>query len=64
MRLIASKLREYKTYGSMLLSKENGKSIEQCAGEFEGAAVIFDYYAGLTDKIENKLIPSGRDTFN
>lgn len=37
MRLIASKLREYKTYGSKLLSKENGKSIEQCAGEFEGA---------------------------
>jgi len=64
MRLIASKLREYKTYGSKLLSKENGKSIEQCAGEFEGAAAIFDYYAGLTDKIENKLIPSGRDTFN
>ena len=45
MRLIASKLREYKTYGSHLLSKENGKSIEYCAGEFEGAAAIF--YIGL-----------------
>ena len=64
MRFIASKLREYKRYGSELLSKENGKSIEQCAGEFEGAAAIFEYYAGITDKIENKLIPSGRDTFN
>lgn len=64
MRFIASKLREYTAYGSKLLSKENGKSIEQCVGEFEGAAAIFDYYAGLTDKIENKPISSGSDTFN
>ena len=64
MRNIALKLRDYKDEGSILLSKENGKTIEQCAGEFEGAANVFDYYAGLTDKIENKLIPSGKDTFN
>ncbi len=64
MRAIAAKLREYKKSGSQILSKENGKTIDQCAGEFEGAAAIFDYYAGLTDKIENKLIPSGQDTFN
>ena len=64
MRLIASKLRKYKKEGGILLSKENGKTIDQCENEFEGAAKIFDYYAGLTDKIENKLIPSGRDTFN
>ena len=24
----------------------------------------FDFYAGMTDKIQNKLIPSGKDTFN
>ena len=64
MRSIASKLREYKKRGGMILSQENGKTIEQCEGEFEGAANVFDYYAGLTDKIENKLIPSGNDTFN
>ena len=64
MRNIALKLRDYKNEGSILLSKENGKTIDQCAGEFEGAANVFDYYAGLTDKIENKLIPSGKDTFN
>ena len=64
MRSIATKLREYKKVGSEILSQENGKTIEQCAGEFEGAASVFDYYAGLTDKIENKLIPSGIDTFN
>ena len=64
MRLIASKLRKCKKEGGILLSKENGKTIEQCESEFEGASKIFDYYAGLTDKIENKLIPSGKDTFN
>ena len=64
MRLIAAKLRDYKREGGVLLSKENGKTISECQGEFEGAANVFDYYAGLTDKIENKLIPSGKDTFN
>ena len=64
MRSIASKLREYKQKGSIILSQENGKTTKQCEDEFEGAASIFDYYAGLTDKIENKLIPSGNDTFN
>ncbi len=64
MRSIAFRLREYSKEGSILLSKENGKTIQQCKGEFEGAANVFDYYAGLTDKIENKLIPSGKDTFN
>ena len=64
MRLIALKLRDNKKRGALILSQENGKTIEQCEGEFEGAANVFDYYAGLTDKIENKLIPSGKDTFN
>ncbi len=64
MREISSKLRAYKKKGARILSQENGKTIEQCEGEFEGAANVFDYYAGLTDKIENKLIPSGKDTFN
>ena len=64
LRSIAKKLREYKVYGSQILSKENGKTLLQCEGEFEGAASVFDYYAGITDKIENKLIPSGKDTFN
>ena len=64
MRAIASKLREYKDDGGKLLSKENGKTIKQCVDEFKGAADTFDYYAGMTDKIENKLIPSGKDSFN
>ena len=64
MRAIASKLRDYKDEGSLILSSENGKTIEQCKGEFLGAANTYDYYAGLTDKIENKMIPSDKDTFN
>ena len=64
MRAIANKLREKKSEGGKILSQENGKTIAQCVGEFEGAANTFDFYAGLTDKIEHKIIPSGNDTFN
>ena len=64
LRSIAEKLRHYKSYGSQILSKENGKTLLQCEGEFEGAASVFEYYAGITDKIEYKMIPSGNNTFN
>ena len=64
MRSIASKLREYSKEGGALLSKENGKTIKQCIDEFTSAADTFDFYAGMTDKIENKVIPSEKDTFN
>ena len=64
MRNIANELRNFSKEAAVLLSRENGKTIEQCEGEFIGAADIFDYYAGLTDKIENKFIKSGNDTFN
>ena len=64
MRAIAAKLRERKDEGGIILSQENGKTVAQCIGEFEGAANTFDFYAGLTDKIEHKLIPSGNDTQN
>ena len=64
MRAIAAKLREKKDQGGKILSQENGKTVAQCIGEFEGAANTFDFYAGLTDKIEHKLIPSGNDTHN
>ena len=64
MKTIAAKLREKKDEGGKILSQENGKTVAQCIGEFEGAANTFDFYAGLTDKIEHKLIPSGNDTQN
>ena len=64
MRNIAEELRNFSKEAAVLLSRENGKTIEQCEGEFIGAADMFDYYAGLTDKIESKFIKSGNDTFN
>ena len=64
LRSIAEKLRHYKSYGSQILSKENGKTLLQCEAEFEGASSVFDYYAGITDKIEYKMIPSDNNTFN
>ncbi len=64
MRSIAYKLREYSKEGGEILSQENGKTIIQCISEFKSAADTFDFYAGMTDKIENKLIPSSVDTFN
>ena len=64
MRNIAKELRNFSKEAAVLLSRENGKTIEQCEGEFIGAADMFDYYAGLTDKIESKFIKSGNDTFN
>ena len=63
MTAVANKLREKKLEGGKILSQENGKTLAQCVGEFEGAANTFDFYAGLTDKIEHKIIPSGNDTF-
>ena len=64
MRNISKELRNFSKEAAVLLSRENGKTIEQCEGEFIGAADMFDYYAGLTDKIESKFIKSGNDTFN
>ena len=58
MTAIANKLREKKLEGGGILSQENGKTLAQCVGEFEGAANTFDFYAGLTDKIEHKIIPA------
>jgi acyl-CoA reductase-like NAD-dependent aldehyde dehydrogenase len=41
MRAIAKKLREKKDEGGKILSQENGKTIAQCIGEFEGAGKYF-----------------------
>ena len=57
MRAIASKLREFKHEGGKLLSKENGKSISQCEGEFSGAADTFDYSVKMA---ELNLLPTIR----
>ena len=55
MRNIAKELRNFSKEAAVLLSRENGKTIEQCEGEFIGAADMFDYYAGLTETVEIKM---------
>ena len=54
MTAIANKLREKKLEGGRILSQENGKTLAQCVGEFEGAANTFDFYAGLLIKLNIK----------
>lgn len=44
-----------------LLSRENGKTINEAKDEFLMAARYFEYYAGITDKIEGRSIPLGKD---
>ena len=44
-----------------LLSRENGKTINEARDEFLIAARYFEYYAGITDKIEGRSIPLGKD---
>ena len=64
MHRIADETRKVAEEGGKLLCYENGKTLGAAIKEFNDVADMFDYYAGLTDKIENKLIPAGKDTFN
>ena len=50
LRSIAEKLRHYKSYGSQILSKENGKTLLQCEGEFEGAPLFLNIMQELQIK--------------
>ena len=57
MRNIANELRKVSKAGGKLLCQENGKLLASAEYEFEDAANYFDYYSGLTDKIEGQTIP-------
>ncbi|MCL4108291.1 UNVERIFIED_CONTAM: hypothetical protein GTU68_065319 [Idotea baltica] len=58
---IAENIREMTEEGAQLLVLENGKSLEDARSEFLNAARYFEYYGGMTDKIEGKSIPLGDD---
>jgi aldehyde dehydrogenase (NAD+) len=45
-------------------SEDMGKPITQARGEQAGSTPLFDYYAGLADKIEGTVHPVGDDFFN
>ena len=57
MRSIADELRKVSKDGGALLCAENGKLLSASEYEFLDAANYFDYYSGLTDKIEGQTIP-------
>ena len=57
MRRIANETRKVAKEGGTLLCYENGKQINAGIKEFNDVADMFDYYAGLTDKLEGKTIP-------
>ena len=57
MRRIAEETRKVAQEGGTLLCYENGKQINAGIKEFNDVADMFDYYSGLTDKLEGKTIP-------
>ena len=62
LRRIAAEIRELAPEGSVLLSRESGKRLEDAQAEFAEAANYFEYYSGLADKIEGRSIPLGPGT--
>ena len=46
------------------LCYENGKALGSAIKEFNDVADMFDYYAGLTDKLEGKTIPVSPTVFD
>ena len=57
MRKIADETRKIAKEGGTILCYENGKTLNAAIKEFNDVADMFDYYAGLTDKLEGKTIP-------
>ena len=64
MRRIADETRKIAKKGGELLCFENGKTLGAAVKEFNDVADMFDYYAGLTDKLEGKTIPVSTNVFD
>ncbi|MDA9748860.1 aldehyde dehydrogenase family protein [Pelagibacteraceae bacterium] len=64
MRKIADETRKIAKAGGELLCYENGKTLGAAVKEFNDVADMFDYYAGLTDKLEGKTIPVSTNVFD
>ena len=64
MRKIADETRKVAKEGGELLCYENGKTLGAAVKEFNDVADMFDYYAGLTDKLEGKTIPVAKNVFD
>ena len=57
MRKISEETRKIAKEGGTILCYENGKLLDAAIKEFNDGADMFDYYAGLTYKLEGKTIP-------
>ena len=64
MRRIADETRKVADEGGKILCYENGKALGSAIKEFNDVADMFDYYAGLTDKLEGKTIPVSSTVFD
>jgi len=64
MRRIADETRKVANEGGKILCYENGKALGSAIKEFNDVADMFDYYAGLTDKLEGKTIPVSSTIFD
>ena len=64
MRRIADETRKVADEGGKMLCYENGKALGSAIKEFNDVADMFDYYAGLTDKLEGKTIPVSATVFD
>tara|TARA_Y100001970_G_scaffold34365_1_gene42621 strand:- start:1582 stop:3015 length:1434 start_codon:yes stop_codon:yes gene_type:complete len=64
MHKIADETRKVSIEGGKLLCYENGKTLTAAIKEFNDVADMFDYYAGLTDKLEGKTIPVAHNVFD
>ena len=64
MHKIADETRKIAQEGGKILCYENGKTLAAAIKEFNDVADMFDYYAGLTDKLEGKTIPVSSNVFD
>ena len=64
MHKIADETRKVAQEGGKMLCYENGKTLAAAIKEFNDVADMFDYYAGLTDKLEGKTIPVSSNVFD
>ena len=64
MHRIAEETRKIADEGGKMLCYENGKALGSAIKEFNDVAEMFDYYAGLTDKLEGKTIPVSPTVFD
>ena len=64
MHNIADETRKVANEGGKILCYENGKLLSAGIKEFNDVADMFDYYAGLTDKLEGKTIPVASNVFD